>query len=103
MYTFSRFSAYHTHTHLSQGNGTEEKFFGKSKVFKEGNNNERGDKGRTMDRNREMVPDGWSLVRERALTTGLCAEGWYSEPPGVCRRAELQGQSVKVKMVCFHI
>ena len=27
------------------------------------------------DRNRELVPDKWSLVRERALTTGLCAEG----------------------------
>ena len=24
------------------------------------------------DRNRELVPDNWSLVRERALTTGLC-------------------------------
>ena len=48
----------HTHTHnLSQGNGTEETFFGKSKVFKEDNNNERGDKGRIMDRNRELVPD----------------------------------------------
>ena len=23
------------------------------------------------DRNRELVPDNWSLVRERALTTGL--------------------------------
>ena len=30
-------------------------------------------------RKREWVPDRWSLVRERALTTGLCAEGWYSE------------------------
>ena len=30
-------------------------------------------------RKREWVPDSWSLVRERALTTGLCAEGWYSE------------------------
>ena len=30
------------------------------------------------DRNRELVPDNWSLVRERALTTGLCSEGWYS-------------------------
>ncbi|MCB4775096.1 MAG: hypothetical protein LGB71_07425 [Sulfurovum sp.] len=32
-----------------------------------------------MDRNRELVPDNWSLVRERELTTGLCSEGWYSE------------------------
>ena len=37
------------------------------------------------DRNRELVPDNWSLVRERALTTGLCSEGWYSEHSGVCR------------------
>ena len=40
------------------------------------------------DRNRELVPDNWSLVRERALTTGLCSEGWYSEHSGVCRRAD---------------
>ena len=25
------------------------------------------------DRNRELVPDSWSLVRERALTTGYMA------------------------------
>ena len=49
------------------------------------------------DRNRELVPDNWSLVRGRALTTGLCSEGWYSEHSGVCRRAELPGGSVKVK------
>ena len=24
------------------------------------------------DRKRELVPDNWSLVKERALTTGLC-------------------------------
>ena len=49
------------------------------------------------DRNRELIPDNWSLVREKALTTGLCLEGWYSEHSGVCRRAELPGESVKVK------
>ena len=27
----------------------------------------------------------------------LCSEGWYSEHSGVCRKAELQGRSVKVK------
>ena len=48
------------------------------------------------DRNREFVPDKWSLVRERALTTGLCSVGWYSEHSGVYRRAELPGRSVKV-------
>ena len=49
------------------------------------------------DRNREWLPDNWSLVRERALTTRLCSEGWYSEHSGVCSRAELPGRSVKVK------
>ena len=49
------------------------------------------------NRNRELVPDIWSLVRERALTTGLFSEGWYSERSGVCRRADLPGRSVKVK------
>ena len=49
------------------------------------------------DRNRELVPDNWNLVREKALTTGLCSEGWYSEHSGVRRRAELPGESVKLK------
>ena len=57
----------------------------------------RADRGRMADRNRELVPDNWSLVRERALTTGLCSEGWYAEHSGVCRRTELPGRSVKVK------
>ena len=35
------------------------------------------------DKNRELVPDNWSLVRERALTTGLCSEGWYSKHSSV--------------------
>ena len=49
------------------------------------------------DRNRELVPNNWSLVKERVQTTGLCLEGRYSEHSGVCRRAELPGGSVKVK------
>ena len=49
------------------------------------------------DRNRELVPDNWSLVRERALTTGLRSEGWYSEHSGVGRRTIAAGRSVKVK------
>ena len=49
------------------------------------------------DRNRELVPDIWMLVRERALTTGLSSEGWYSEHSGVCRRTELPGGSIKMK------
>jgi len=55
------------------------------------------DRGRMADRNRELLPDSWNLVRERALTTGLCVEGWYCEHSGVCRRVELLGRSVKVK------
>ena len=39
-----------------------------------------------MDRNRELAPDNWSLVKERVLTTGLCSEGWYSEHSGVCTK-----------------
>ena len=50
-----------------------------------------------VDRNRELVPDNQSLVRERAPTTGLCSEEWYSEHSGVCRKVELPGGSVKVK------
>ena len=49
----------------------------------------RSERGRMTDRNRELVPDEWSLVREGALTTVLCSEGWYSEHSGVCRKAEL--------------
>ena len=49
------------------------------------------------DRNRELVPDNWSLVRERALTTRSCSEVWYSEHSGICRREELPGRSIKVK------
>ena len=52
------------------------------------------------DINRKLVPDSWSLVTERALTTGLCVEGWYSEHSGVCRRVELPGRSVKVNELC---
>ena len=44
------------------------------------------------DRNRELVPDNWSLVRERVLTTGLCSEGWYSQHSGACRRVDLPGR-----------
>ena len=47
------------------------------------------------DRNRELVPDNWSLVRERVLTTGLCSEGWYSEHSDVCRRAKAAGKECK--------
>ena len=39
--------------------------------------------GRMTDRNWELVPHSRNLVRERTLTTELCAEGWYSEHSGV--------------------
>ena len=51
-----------------------EKFFWKEKGFQ--GRFERTDKGRRMDRNREFIPDNWSLVRERVLTSGHCTEGW---------------------------
>ena len=87
----------HTHTHTSCISGLWDwrKGFWKEKGFQ--GRFKRADRGRMADRNRELVPDNWSLVRERALTTGLCLEGWYSEHSGVCRRAELPGGSVKVK------
>ena len=44
-------------------------FFEKRKVFKE--DFKRTDRGRMTDRNRELVPDSWSLIRERALTRTL--------------------------------
>ena len=98
-YVLSKFNACNTHTHAHththtpvtyQGNETEEKVFKKTR-FK------RADRGRIADRNRELVPDNWSLVREKVLTTGLCSEAWYSKHSGVSRRAELAGRSVKVK------
>ena len=52
-----------------QGNETEEQVFKKREVFKE--DLKRGDRCRMADRNRELVPDNWSLVRERALTTAF--------------------------------
>ena len=48
------------------------------------------------DRNKELVPHSWRLVRKIALTKGLCSEGWHSEHSGICKRAELPGRSVKV-------
>ena len=77
-------------SHLSW---TQEKFFKKRKVFKEHL------KSSTTDRNRELVPGSWSLAKERVLTIGLHAEGWYSKYSGVCKRAELPGRSIKVKKV----
>ena len=44
--------------------------FLKEKGFKE-DLIKRTDRSRMADRNRELVPDSWSRVRERVLTTGL--------------------------------
>ena len=35
-----------------------------------------------IGRNGELVPGSWSLVRESTRTTGLRAQGRYSEPSG---------------------
>ena len=51
-----------------------------------------------MDRNMELVPGMWSLERERVLATGLSVGAWRSEHMGICRRVELLGRSVKVKV-----
>ena len=50
---------------------------------------ERTNRGHMLGRNGEFVPGGWSLVRERVLTTGPSVEGQYSECSGVCRTVEL--------------
>ena len=51
------------------------------------------------DRNRELIPDSWSLVRQRAQYDHWALFGriWYSEHSCVYRRAELPGRNVKVK------
>ena len=62
----------HTHIHTSShisGQWDWRKGFWKEKGF-QGRFN-RADRGRLADRNRELVPDNWSLVTERALTSGL--------------------------------
>ena len=65
----------HTHTPVAYqgnwGNETEEKVFKKRKVFKE---DLKELTGRMADRNRELVPDNWSLVRERALLSRVCSD-----------------------------
>ena len=63
-HTHTQHAHTHTHTHrvIYQGNGTEEKVF-KKKGFQ--GRFKRTDRGGMMDRNRELIPDNWSLVRER--------------------------------------
>ena len=48
------------------------------------------------DTNRELVPDNWNLIRERALTARFLF-GRHFEHSCVCRRAELPGRRVKVE------
>ena len=60
---------------------------------------ERSYRGSSADGSRELVPGSWNLVRERTLTTGLCAEGCYSKHSSVCKRTQLPRRGVKVKMV----
>ena len=92
----------HTHTHTmthtsTSGQGDWRKSFPKEKGFQ--GRFEGPDRGWVTVRSGEFVPCCWSLVRERALTTWLCAKGWHSEHSDVCRRTELPRGSVKVKMV----
>ena len=77
---------------MFQGNGTEETVFEKRMFFKE-------DFKELTDRNSELVPDSWRLVRERALSTVLHAERLYSEHSSVSRRAELP-RSVRQPKMC---
>ena len=68
----------HTHTPVAyQGNETEEKVFKKRKVFKE-------DLKELTEVEWQTGTASWflitgDLVRKRALTTGLCSEGWCSK------------------------
>ena len=57
----------HTHTPVThQGNETEEKEKGFQGRFK------RADRSRMADKNRELVPDNWSLVRESVRRCAQC-------------------------------
>ena len=83
----------HTHTHMYihiSWKWDWRKGFHKEKAF------QRTDRGSMMDRSRNRK---WNLVKERAWTTVLCLEGWYSEHPCVWRRADLLGRNAKVKKV----
>ena len=64
----------HTHTHtqthrvIHQGNGTEQKVSEKRTVFKE--DLKELTEAAWWTETRKLILDSWSLVRERALTTG---------------------------------
>ena len=53
----------HMHTLVSQGNGTEQKIFEKRKVFRE----DLEELTEVEKQKQGVVPDRWSLVRERVM------------------------------------
>ena len=92
----------HTHTQTltrtsTSGQGDWRKGFRKEKGFH--GRFEGTDRGCVTDRSGELVPCYWSLVKERALTTWLCATGGYSEHSGVCRETEMPRRNVKAKKI----
>ena len=96
--THARTHPPHTHTHTgTTGQWGWRKFFGKESGFE--GRLERTDRGCVTDRSGELAPCSCSSVQDRALTTGLCANEWYSEQSDVCRRTELLRGSVKLKNV----
>ena len=75
MYTLT-----HVHTHTCTHSHMHLRAMGmKKKIFEKYSFQvrfERADRGSMTNRNRELVPGNWSLVRETLLTTGLSEEGW---------------------------
>ena len=61
----------HTHKHTRQDGGTEEKLL---KIGFQGKF-ERTDRQSMAKRRRKLAADSWNLVKERSLTTRLCAQG----------------------------
>ena len=49
-----------------------------------------------MNRNREFVLGSWSLVKEKVLTTGLCAGGLHSQYPCI----HLEKKTTAVQKAC---
>ena len=89
----------HTHTYLravelKKRSVKRERFSSRIKT----KNKKTTTDGRSM-RSRELVPGSFRLVRERVLTTEVCAEWWYSEHWSVCGRMELSRWGEKVKTI----
>ena len=49
---------------------------------------------------RVVVPESWSLVRERALANGLNAQEWYSEQLGCLQRSGAVGKEREEALKC---